>query len=378
MPEPVAPTSATVVPASTTRSTSHSAGRGALSYWNVTSRSSTRPRAAGERLRAGRGGQLRRAVEDLEQARARRGRALRHAEREAELAHRPDQHQQVRVERGEVAEREAPVDHLAPADEQDHRQPDAGQEADERVVERAQPRRLHRLVEHARDRLLEALELARLGRERLHHADARDVLLDVGRQLGDPLLDLLQRGARAAPVAGGDQHHERHREQRQRGQPRLQHEHRDRREQDRQRALGDEDQAVAEEEAHRLQVDGRARHQLAGLLAVEERRFERLQVAVHQVAQVELDRERDAPRDEPACDREAHAQGGRQRDQQGVAAQVALVARFEPVDRAAGEPRDRDRRHHRERREHEREDGACAIWPQEAEQAPESAHATTR
>ena len=47
-------------------------------------------------------------------------------------------------------------------------------------------------------------------------------------------------------------------------------------EHDRQRRLQHEDEAVAEEEAHRLQVDGRARHELAGLLAVEEAELERL------------------------------------------------------------------------------------------------------
>ena len=92
-----------------------------------------------------------------------------------------------------------PVDDLAPADQQDHGEADAGQEADERVVERAQPRRRHGLVEHARDGRLEARELARLGGEGLDHAHAGDVLLHVGGQLGDPLLDLLQRRPRARP-----------------------------------------------------------------------------------------------------------------------------------------------------------------------------------
>ena len=71
-------------------------------------------------------------------------------------------------------------------------------------------------------------------------------------------------------------------------------------EQDRQRVLGEEDQPVAEEEADRLQVDRRARHQLPRLLAVEEAELERLQVAVHPLAQVELDVDRDPARDQPA------------------------------------------------------------------------------
>ena len=80
----------------------------------------------------------------------------------------------------------------------------------------------------------------------------------------------------------------------------LSDEHHDAREQDRQRVLGEEDQAVAEEEADRLQVDRRPRHQLPGLLAVEEAELERLQVAVDALAQVELDSERDLAGDHPA------------------------------------------------------------------------------
>ena len=56
--------------------------------------------------------------------------------------------------------------------------------------------------------------------------------------------------------------------------------HRDAGQQQREHRLQDEHEPVAEEEAHRLQVDGRARHQLAGLLAVEEAELEALQVAV--------------------------------------------------------------------------------------------------
>ena len=149
-----------------------------------------------------------------------------------------DQHQQVRVEGREVAQREGAGDHLAAADEQDHGQPEVRQEADERVVEGAQPRRVHRLVEDARDDGAEAVELARLGGEGLHHAHAGDVLLDVGGQLRDPLLDLLQRGPRAAPVAGRDEHHERHGRERERAEPRLQRQHRDRGEHDRRARSG--------------------------------------------------------------------------------------------------------------------------------------------
>jgi len=46
------------------------------------------------------------AIQDLEDARARGGRPLRHAERDAEHPHRPDEHQDQRVERHELTDRE--------------------------------------------------------------------------------------------------------------------------------------------------------------------------------------------------------------------------------------------------------------------------------
>ena len=141
-------------------------------------------------------------------------------------------------------------------------------------------------------RVAEALELLRLAREGLHDAHAGDVLLGVRGQLarsaaGPPG----SRGGRCARSAG-------------RSTPRTgtgaiaisPSVGVDARSSRRPRAasvsdrLQDEHEPVAEEEAHGLQIDGRARHQLAGLLAVEEAQLQALQVAVEQLAQVVLDR----------------------------------------------------------------------------------------
>ena len=169
-----------------------------------------------------------------------------------------------------------PVDHVSAADEQDQRQAQVRKEADQRRVARLDLGGVHLLVEYPRHRVLEAVELALLLGERLDHANAGYVLLSVRGQLGDSLLGLLQRGPRAAPVHPRDHDYERHRRERQRRQRRLEREHRHRGERDREDRLGDEDQSVSEEEPDRLQVDGGARHQLPGLLAVEERELERL------------------------------------------------------------------------------------------------------
>ena len=85
---------------------------------------------------------------------------------------RGEQHH-VAVERDELADRDRAVDRLPPAHEQYRGEPEVRQEPDQRVVERAQPRRHHRLVEHPPRRGPEARELSLLLRERLHHANRR-------------------------------------------------------------------------------------------------------------------------------------------------------------------------------------------------------------
>jgi hypothetical protein len=126
------------------------------------------------------------------------------------------------------------------------------------------------LVEDAPGGAVEAAQLAVLLGECLDHPDPADVLLGLRGQLGDALLDLLAGWPVEASVAERDPDHERHRRERDQGQPRIQHDHHGGGDHDRERRLEDEDQAVAEEEAHRLEVDRGSRHQLAGLLGVEE------------------------------------------------------------------------------------------------------------
>ena len=316
LPEPIAPTSATVRPGSISRSTSLSAGWVAPSNVRLTSRSDTRPGPSGS-AGAFSGLVICGSRSSISKIRAPgRGRALGGAQHVPERPHRRDQHQQIRVERGELPDRQRSVDHVAPADQQDQGQAEVRQEADQRRVPRLDPRREHLLVEHPRHRVLEAAELALLLGERLDHADAGHVLLGLRGQLGDPLLRLLNRRPRPAAVQPRDHDHERHRRERQRRQRRLEREHRDRREPDRQDRLGDEDQAVPEEEADRLQVDGGARHQLPGLLAVEERELERLQGRVQRLAQVDFDGQRHPPRDQPArrAQRQPGQAGGEDRE----------------------------------------------------------------
>ena len=89
-----------------------------------------------------------------------------------------------------------------PADQQHQAGADLRQEADQRREEGGQAGRVDALVENPGDRALEAVELVLLAGEGLDDADPGDVLLRLRGQLGDPLLDLLQRGARESRCSG--------------------------------------------------------------------------------------------------------------------------------------------------------------------------------
>ena len=114
------------------------------------------------------------------------------------------------------------------------------------------------------------------------------------------LLHVAQHGVRDVAVAVRDADEERRDRERDQRQLPVVEEEDGRDADDRDHVLGEEDQPVAEEEADRLQVDGRARHQLAGLVAVEEAEREPQQARVERVAHVPLDAERLLAGDEPA------------------------------------------------------------------------------
>ena len=116
-------------------------------------------------------------------------------------------------------------------------------------------------------------------------------------------------GRETPVVARGGEDDERRRRQRDQRQQRVDRDHHRAGEGDRQQVLGDEDQPVAEEEADRLQVDRRPRHQLPGLLGVEEAELEPLQVRVEALAQVEFDRQRDLAGDQRAGPRSGRGAG---------------------------------------------------------------------
>jgi hypothetical protein len=184
---------------------------------------------------------------------------------------------------------------------------------------------------------------ALLLRERLDDVHPDDALLGDRRDVGDPLLHLTENGMRDAAVAirreddgGGD----RERDER---EPPVVDEENGRHDDDRHDVLGEEDQPIPEEEAHRLEVGRRPRHELPRLAAVVEAERQAQQMRVDVVADVVLHRERLPARDESAAEHE-RAANEPQRDDRGdpEPEDLAVAVALELVDEESGEDRHED------------------------------------
>ena len=137
----------------------------------------------------------------------------------------------------------------------------------------------------------------------------------------------------------------------------LDEEEDDRDRDDDQDVLEEEDQAVAEEEADALEVDRRARHQLAGLVAVVEAEREPHEARVERGAHVHLDAERLPAGDEAAADHQPCLDHAEPEDRPDVDPEQLRVLRHDRlVDHAADDPDERDLRRLRAAGEDDRDD----------------------
>ena len=272
-----------------------------------------------------------------------------------------------------------PVRDHAGADQQHGRLRDRREERQQRRVGRALAVRRDRLVEDALRAVAELLLLGRLLRERLDHVDADDVLLRHGGDVGQPLLHLAQRRVRDVAVAVCD--HDQQRRDRERDQRELprEEEEDDRDRDDRQHVLEEEDQPVAEEEAHALEVDGCAAHQLAGLVAVVEAERQPDEACVHGAPHVHLDVERLPAGDDPAAEHEQRSGDPENDDRRdGLPELVRVVVDERLVDHVApGDPDQRDRAGLGAHGEDDRDDQPGAVGAEESEQ-PEEGRAVLR
>ena len=313
-------------------------------------------------------------VHHLEDPLAGSRRALRLADPHAEAAQGDDQHREEQVEDEELIDAECAADDHPPGHEQNRPLREQRQEREQRHVDRTLTEGAHGLVEDGAGSALELLLASLLLRERLDDVDADDRLLAHRRHVGELLLHVAQDGVRDVAVAVGDGDDQRcDRERNERELP-LDHEKHDHHRRDREDVLEEEDQAEPEEEADRLQVDGRARHQLASLVAIVEAERQPQQVRIEGLAHVLLDPERLPARDQPATGHQQrlHDPDGDDR-RHHPEKRLRAALRLDSLDRLADEQHDRDRRRLREHGQDRRDEQRALVRPQEAEQADERA-----
>jgi hypothetical protein len=313
-------------------------------------------------------------VHHLEDPLARRGRTLGLADPHTERPKGLNEHPEVEVEGDERAHRQTPaLDHLC-APEQHARLGEHRHEGDQRHVERALAVRLQRLSEDGLGARAELVLLGRLLRERLDDVNADDVLLGDGRDVGELLLDIAQRRVRDVAVAVGEHDQERNDRERDQRQLPVDEEEDCRHREDDEHILEEEDQAVAEEEAYALEIDGRARHQLAGLVAVVETERKTDEPGVETVAHIHLDAERLASGDQAAPDHQRCLQETEGDDCPDEDPECVGIARLDRlVHDPPRDPDEPDLRGLRADGEQDRDDERDPVRLQEPEQPGERA-----
>ena len=283
-------------------------------------------------------------VHDLEDPLAGGGRALRLADPHAEHAERPHEHHHEDVEEEERLDVERSVGDHPAALEQDARLHDQRQEREQRHVEGALLVRVDAALEDPLRPARELVELVLLLGERLDDVDADDVLLGDRRDVGHLLLDVAEHGVGDTRVAVREDDDQRCHGSRDERELPVDEEHDHGRADDRQHVLEEEDEPVAEEEADGLEVDRRAREQLARLMPVVEAEREPEQLRVERVPHVVLDGERLAARDQAASGHEQRAEDADDDDGDGDSVELVMAVRRDCVLEAASrQVRDDDR-----------------------------------
>ena len=289
-------------------------------------------------------GNSHRSLEDLVDPAHRRRASLKKTHDPPQGDGRPGHQAEQRHEGHERAERALAGDDATAARPEDDERAEAGDHRDERVEEAEGPGQAHVPGEVLAVRREEHLALRFFEPVGLHDADAGEILLGDGVQ---PRLLHLHVEKAAVVELRGQVHHQRDRRHRQQG-PERQHavegeHHRDRDHEgeDGVRQLHD---PRPDHHAHRFDVGGGAAHQVAGAVALKERRRLREESAEHEVAQVELDLARNADDQQPRPVAEDALEQGGAEDQQAVPQQgrrgsIPPAARRSPVSRSRGRQR---------------------------------------
>ena len=306
-------------------------------------------------------------VEDLVQRRRSRQERLvelgQLLDRLEEVREQPDEHEQ-------VAGRDLAVDHQHAAVPKHHRHRRGRQQVDDREVDGADVDRLHVGLAVGAVHLVESPLVRPLAAERLDDADAGDVLLQRGGDLGQPLSGAAV-GARrvAAEQRGGDRHPREHGQRRQRQLP-VQVEQHQRGADQRDGVLKQGGGAVCDQRLQRLDVVGQARDDDAGAGALEEAQVEPLDVLEQVDAEISED-----PLADPAgqvalgCGRRP-ADPGDDHEHDHPHLKRALVAGDDAlVDRLLGDQRPADGRGRAEQEGDHRQDRPARVGTRVADQA---------
>ena len=231
----------------------------------------------------------------------------------AERDERPDESRQVEVELGELPDRDLAAHGERPPYQMMSTKPSPMRNWISGRITAEMRTRLRLRSAYSRFRCVEGRDLRVLLRVGAHDADAREVLLRARRDLREEVLNLLEADVHLLAEVLDRQRDERHRHEEQQRQAHADPQHQRQDDDDDEDGLQRVHDHRPGELAHGGQVVGRARHQVAGAVLVEEGERLALEVRVEVAPQVVLDVARHADEDAPLEEEEDAADDARRR-----------------------------------------------------------------
>ena len=221
---------------------------------------------------------------------------------------------------------------------------DAGVDLHERPENPPQRRQPHGLLAVLRADAIEAANLVFFLRVSLDHPDAGEVLQRVGAHLAQLILRLARPAENMPAEIAHDDGYERHRHHRPQRQPRVDGGHQRQTKKNRHHGVDDGQGAEAHKLAHRVDIVGQTRHQVADLVVLKIAERQLLQMSEHDVAQISLAAARETVNVDAPAEAQKPLQRGRAQYQQRVGQQrnVAFLSAQRRVDAAFDQPRQGD------------------------------------
>ncbi len=314
-------------------------------------------------------------VQDLDDPFHGRHPAAHDGERPAQRDSGPGQIGEIAVEGHEGAQRDAALDHGAPAEPEHDEAAHSRAQAHERPESRLGAGQSQAAQEVLGVEPAEALDLPRLHGVGPHHRHAGEVLLHLGGEHAELLLDgdglLVHRVAESL----GRQHQERRRRQRPEGEPGIDAPHGGQRAGEGQRGRHQHGAAEARQGADIAHVAGGARHEITGAMRVVERGRAAEKGRIEIPADVMLHPLPGADHDEARAEAGQAVQRRQRQDEQGEAGErVAVRARGERVHGALHRPGNGQRERGGEDEARHSREIAGEIGTEVAEEPPSRGH----